>query len=158
VAVLAVALAAVRTVLGDATSGHAGPQLLVASLLGLPGGRGLVGLVGVVVVGVALTMVYTALGRTFLGDLVDGMPTGVRRAAAVLGAVGNLGRAVAFGAVGLLFLVAAQRGDPHGVGGLDLALRALASRWQGIAPVVVVSVCLAAFGAYCFVDARYRRA
>jgi hypothetical protein len=75
----------------------------------------------------------------------------------VLGAAGNLARAVAFGAVGVLFAIAALRGDPSRVGGLDAALRELVSRWQGVTPLVAVSLGLGAFGVYCVLDARYRR-
>lgn len=158
IAVLAVAVAAVRTVIGDPTSGRAGPQLLVSSLLELPGGRALVWVAAAVVLIVAGTMVYTGLSRSFLGDLVDAVPPRVRRVAAALGLLGNLARAVAFGGVGVLLAVGGLRGDPRRVGGFDLALREMAAQWRGMAPLLVVAAGLAAFGVYCFVDARYRRA
>jgi len=91
-------------------------------------------------------------------DLVDDLPERARRSAVVLGAVGNLARAAAFGAVGVLFATGALRGDPSRVGGLDLALRETTEQWQGVAPQVAVSLGLAAFGLYCVLDARYRRA
>ncbi|MEJ2860992.1 DUF1206 domain-containing protein [Actinomycetospora flava] len=158
VAVLAVALVAARTVLGDPASGRAGPQRLVASLLDLPAGNLLVGAVAITILVVAGTMIYTGVARTFMGDLVDDLPTWARRAGVVLGAVGNVARALAFGAVGALFAVAALRGDPERVGGLDQALRELVGRWQGVTPLVAISLGLAAFGLYCVLDARYRRA
>lgn len=158
VAVLAVALAAARSVLGDPQDGGAGPQKLVTWLLTLPAGALLVAAVAVTVMVIAGTMVYTGVARTFMGDLVDDMPAGARRAAVVLGAVGNVARAVAFGAVGVLFALAALRGDPARVGGLDAALRELVSRWQGVSPLVLISLGIAAFALYCVLDARYRRA
>jgi Domain of Unknown Function (DUF1206) len=158
VAVLVVALAAARSVLGDRQSGRAGPQKLVTWLLALPAGNLLVAAVAITVMVIAGTMVYTGVARTFMGDLVDDVPAGVRRAAVVLGAVGNVARAAAFGAVGVLFAVAALRGDPARVGGLDAALRELVSRWQGVSPLVLISLGIAAFGLYCVLDARYRRA
>jgi hypothetical protein len=158
IAVLAVALAAARSVLGDRQSGRAGPQKLVTWLLALPAGNLLVAAVAITVMVIAGTMVYTGVARTFMGDLVDDMPAGARRAAVVLGAVGNVARAAAFAAVGVLFAVAALRGDPARVGGLDAALRELVSRWQGVSPLVLISLGIAAFGFYCVLDARYRRA
>jgi len=158
VAVLAVALAAARSVLGDQQNGRAGPQKLVTWLLALPAGNLLVAAVAITVMVIAGTMVYTGVARTFMGDLVDDMPAGARRAAVVLGAVGNVARAAAFAAVGVLFAVAALRGDPARVGGLDAALRELVSRWQGVSPLVLISLGIAAFGLYCVLDARYRRA
>jgi hypothetical protein len=107
---------------------------------------------------IAGTMVYTGLARTFMGDLVDDLPRWARRSALVLGTVGNLARAVTFGVIGVLFALAALRGDPQRVGGLDLALREMTEEWQGVTPLVVVSAGLAAFGLYCVLDARYRRA
>lgn len=158
VAVLAVALAAARSVLGDPQDGRAGPQKLVTWLLALPAGHLLVAAVAITVMVIAGTMVYTGVARTFMGDLVDDTPAGARRAAVVLGAVGNVARAVAFGAVGVLFAVAALRGDPARVGGLDAGLRELVGRWQGVSPLVLISLGIAAFGLYCVLDARYRRA
>ncbi|MEJ2886002.1 DUF1206 domain-containing protein [Actinomycetospora aeridis] len=157
IAVLAVASAAARTVLGDPENGRAGPQELVGGLLALPLGWLLVAAVAVTVVVIAATMIYTGLARTFMGDLVDDVPSGARRAAVVLGAFGNVARAVAFGAVGVLFAVAALRTDPARVGGLDQALRALVRQWQGVTPLVVLSLGIGAFGLYCVLDARYRR-
>jgi hypothetical protein len=158
IAVLAVAVVAVRVVIGDPSTGRAGPQMLVTWLLALPGGRLLVAAVAVTVLVIAGSMVYTGLARTFLGDLVTDLPAGVRRTAEILGAVGNLARALAFAAVGVLFGMAALHDDPAGVGGFDAALRALTSQWEGVAPLLVVSAGFAAFGVYCLIDARYRRA
>lgn len=158
IAVLAVAFVAARTAIGDVSTGRSGPQLLVSWLLGLPLGWLLVGAVAITVMVIAGTMVYTGVARTFMGDLVDDVPTWARRSALVLGALGNLARAVAFGAVGVLFAVGALRGDPARAGGLDLALREITEQWQGVAPLVAVSLGLGAFGIYCVLDARYRRA
>ncbi|GAA4934017.1 uncharacterized protein DUF1206 [Actinomycetospora succinea] len=158
IAVLAIAVVAARTVLGDAASGRAGPQRLVASLLALPAGNLLVGAVAITILVIAGTMVYTGIARTFMGDLIDDLPTWAHRAGVVLGAVGNIARALAFGAVGVLFAVGAVQADPERVGGLDQALRAVVGRWQGVTPLVAISLGLAAFGLYCGLDARYRRA
>jgi hypothetical protein len=158
IAVLAVAFVAARTVLGSTPNGRAGPQRLVASLLSLPAGNLLVGAVAITVIVIAGSMIYTGVARTFMGDLVDDLPPWAHRAGVVLGAAGNIARAVAFGAVGVLFAVAAVRGDPERVGGLDQALRSLVSHWQGVTPLVVISLGLGAFGLYCVLDARYRRA
>ena len=159
VAVLAIALVAGRFVLGvPSSSGQSGAQWLVASGLALPAGRWVVALAAVVVLVIAGTMVYTAVSRSFLGDLVEELPDRVRRPAAVLGAAGNLARAVAFGAVGVLIGLAALQRDPARAGGLDQALRFLTGAWQGIAPLLAVCAGFAAFGVYCFLDAWWRRA
>lgn len=159
VAVVAVAVVAARFVAeGPGGPGRAGPEWLVRSLLEVPGGRPLVAAVAGAILVVAATMVYTGVARTFLGDLVREVPARVRRAAVLLGVAGNLARAVAFGAVGMLFAAAALHGDPGRVGGLNEALRELAGQWRGVAPLLLVSAGLAAFGGYCLIDSRYHRA
>lgn len=159
VAVLTVAAVAARFLLGDpGPSGRAGPQLAATALLELPAGRWLVAGLAAFVVVVAATMIYTAVARTFMGDLVDGMPGRARRVATVLGAYGNLARAVVFGVVGALFAEAAVYGDPRRTGGFNEALRGLAAAGSGATPLLVVSAGLACFGVYCLLDARYRRA
>ena len=159
VAVFAVAVLAARFVADrPGGSGRAGLERLVRSLLEVPGGRWLVAAVAAFVLVVAGTMVYTGVARTFLGDLVEAVPRRVLRAAVVLGVTGNLARAIAFGAVGVLFADAALHVDPGRVGGLNEALRGLAGQWRGIAPLLVISAGLAAFGGYCLIDSRYRRA
>lgn len=159
VSVLAIAVVACRFLIGDpGPSGRAGPQIAAKSLLELPGGRWLVAGLAAFVLVVAATMVYTGVARTFLGDLVDDVPPRVRSVAAVLGAYGNLARAVVFGVVGALFVEAAVHTDPRRTGGVNEALRELATAGWGVLPMLVVVTGLAAFGVYCFVDARYRRA
>lgn len=159
VSVLAIAAVAARFLVGDpGPSGRAGPQLAAATLLELPGGRWLVAGLAAFVIVIAATMVYTGLARTFLGDLVQALPRRTRRVAVVLGGYGNLARAVVLGVVGALFVEAAVHGDPSRTGGIDQALRGLAGSGRGVFPLLLVSGGLAAFGVYCLIDARYRRA
>ncbi|MDN5914513.1 MAG: DUF1206 domain-containing protein [Pseudonocardia sp.] len=139
-------------------SGRTGPEWLTGLLLDVLGGRWLVACVAAFVLTIAATMVYTGLARTFLGDLVEDVPRRVRRVAVVLGIAGNLARAVAFGAVGVLFAEAALHTDPGRVGGLNEALRGLTRQRRGVAPLLVLSAGLAAFGGYCMIDSIYRRA
>lgn len=159
ISVLAIAAVAVRFLAGDpGPSSGSRSRAAAASLLELPAGRWLVAGLAAFVLVVAATMVYTGLARTFLGDLVDDVPRRVRRAAAVLGAFGNVARAVVFGVVGVLFVEAAVRGDPNRSGGIDEGLRSLVGASRGVPALLVVSAGLAAFGVYCLIDARYRRA
>ena len=159
ISVLTIAAVAVRFLLGDpGPSGGSRSRAAAASLLELPAGRWLVAALAGFVLVVAGTMVYTGLARTFLGDLVDGLPRRVRQVAVVLGSFGNVARAVVFGVVGVLFVEAAVLGDPNRSGGIDKGLRSLVGAWRGVLPLLVVSAGLAAFGVYCFIDARYRRA
>ncbi|MEJ2890896.1 DUF1206 domain-containing protein [Actinomycetospora aeridis] len=132
-------------------------QFLTAEAFGLPGGRLLVLAAAVVVLVTAVTTAFTGIRATFLGDLVpEKLTPGLRHTARWLGAVGNLTRAVAFAAIGVLGVVAVLDDDPDRVGGLDLALRTLADHTLGTAALAIAGVGFAAYGLYCLVDAYAR--
>jgi hypothetical protein len=134
-------------------------QQLAAHVLELPAGRVLLGLVAVVLVGIACAMTYTGVRRTFMGDLdVRALAPGVRNAIEVAGAAGHLARALAIAVVGGLAGAAALFADPAWAGGLDTALRALGSTLPGTWLLVVVAAGFAAFGVFCVADAATRRA
>jgi uncharacterized protein DUF1206 len=134
-------------------------QQLAGHVLELPAGRVLLGLVAVVLVGIACAMTYTGVRRTFMGDLdVKALAPGVRNAIEVAGAAGHLARALAIAVVGGLAGAAALFADPAWAGGLDTALRALGSTLPGTWLLVVVAAGFAAFGVFCVADAATRRA
>lgn len=160
VAVLAVAVVGIRLLLtGSAgASSSAGSEQVTAGLLTLPAGRILVGVLGLVVLGVAVAMAYTGIARTFSDDLDDTrLPARTRRPVEVLGVVGHLARALAFAIVGVLFGVAALRVDPRTAGGLDQALTTLAGQPFGPVLLLAVGAGFAAFGLYTFAEAWARR-
>ena len=64
---------------------------------------------------------------------------------------------VAYAIVGILVLVAAITFDPNKAGGLDDALRTLAAQPFGAVLLVIVALGLAAYGVYCFFEARCRK-
>jgi hypothetical protein len=151
-----VAYVAVRVLLMPVSDGS-DLQLLAVEAFGLPGGRLLVLAAAVVVLVTAVTTTYTGVRATFLGDLVpEKLSPPLRHVARWLGAVGNLTRAVAFGAVGVLALDGVVSDDPDEVGGFDLALRALADHTLGTTVLVVAGVGFAAYGLYCLIDAYTR--
>lgn len=143
---------------GQGGGGNGGQQEMTAKLLSVPGGRAIVMVVGLgFVVGCGLS-IRNGLARRFLRDLdTDAMSTSARRTVELLGAVGFPGKAAAYGVIGVLVCIAAVHLDPNQAGGLDKALRTLAARPYGIVLLVAVAVGFAAFGVYCFMDARFRR-
>ncbi|GEL24896.1 hypothetical protein PSU4_38500 [Pseudonocardia sulfidoxydans NBRC 16205] len=140
-------------------SGDRGMRDVVADLLRLPAGRLLVLLGGVAIVVVAITMTYTGVRRTFMGDLdLRRVPRALRLPLEVVGAVGHLARALALAVVGVLVGTAAVLSDADRAGGLDAALRTLAETPLGPVLLVVVALGFGAFGLYCAADAALRRA
>ena len=74
-----------------------------------------------------------------------------------LGTLGYVAKGVAFAIVGALLVDAAVTDDPQKSTGLDAALRTLAHEPFGEFLLIVVGVGIAAFGVYCFFQARYRK-
>lgn len=147
---------AVRYLLRDPGDGS-DLRFLTTEAFGLPGGRLLVLAAAVIVLVTAVTTAFTGIRATFLGDLVpEKLTPRLRHTARWLGAVGNLTRAVAFAAIGVLGVAAVFENDPDRVGGLDVALRALADHTVGTAVLAVAGVGFAAYGLYCLVDAYAR--
>jgi hypothetical protein len=159
VTVLVIASFTLKLLLSDPTSSSNSTQReWTARLLAVPGGRVLVGLVGVGVIAVAAMMAYRGVKRRFLQDWdLTRLPVRTRRFAEAMGVIGLPAKGVSFAVVGILLLVAAIRLDPNKAGGLDAALRTLAAQPFGVLLLVVVALGLAAYGGYCFAEARCRR-
>ncbi|MFC5142062.1 DUF1206 domain-containing protein [Actinomycetospora rhizophila] len=132
-------------------------QVVAHEAFALPGGRLLVLVAAIVVLVTAISTAFTGIAATFLGDLVpEKLTPRLRLAARWLGGIGNMTRAVVFGAIGVLALEAVADDDPAQVGGLDVALRALAEHTLGTMALAIAGVGFAAYGLYCLVDAYAR--
>lgn len=155
VAYAAIAVIGIRVALG-AGGGGGGEQDFTAQALATPGGVALVVVVGLAALGVGGYLVVKGVRRTFLDDV--GLPGGtVTKAVTVLGVVGYVARGIAFGVIGVLFLVAAVTADPSNAGGLDDALAALAALPFGKVVLIAVALGFVAYGVYGFARARYAR-
>ena len=127
-------------------------------MLDWPGGRLLVGAVGLAVLGAGLYVGWRGVRQKFAKRLKGyEMEPGERRWILRLGTVGNIARMVVFVIIGVLLVVAAAQADAHQAVGIDGALRRLAARPFGPTLLSVVALGLAAYGLYSFAEARYRR-
>jgi hypothetical protein len=128
-----------------------------AVVLGWPGGRWLVGAVGIVIVGVGLWNLYRGLSRGFEKRWRTGEMSEVeRRWGARAGVAGHLARFVVFGLIGVFVTKAAVEYDPKEAIGLDGALQKLVHASYGPYLLGVTAAGLVCYGIYCLVDARYR--
>ncbi|MEA2827718.1 MAG: hypothetical protein QOG43_2157 [Actinomycetota bacterium] len=127
-------------------------------VLGWPGGRLLVGAVGLVVLGGGLYIGWRGVRQKF-ADRLKGyeMSPRERRWILRLGTVGNIARMIVFVIIGVLLVMAAAQADPHEAVGIDGALRRLAAGPFGPTLLSVIAGGLAAYGLYSFAEARYRR-
>jgi hypothetical protein len=141
-----------------AGGGHDETRPLTARVMTLPGGRLLVGLVGLAVVGSGLYMAYRGIAKKFLErlDLASASAT-MRQLATLSGLVGQAGRGLVFCLLGGFLIESAITFDPDKAKGLDAALKTLASQPFGQLLLAASAVGLLAFGMWSFVEARYRK-
>jgi hypothetical protein len=152
----ALAFTAFRFATGSGSSSSAQQQQTAAGVFGWPGGRWLVGLVGLVVIGVGVHHVLKGVKKSFLKEIdLASAPPGAERTVTRLGQVGYPAKGVALGVVGALLVWSAVTFDPAKASGLDGALRTVLDAPFGKALLTLVALGIAAFGAFCFVRARY---
>ena len=132
-------------------------QQAAGSLLAAPGGRWLVGAIGVGVVAVGAGLAWYGLTRHFERHLrTESMTPPTRDALLLLGTVGYCAKAVAYAVAGVLVVTAAVQFDPSASRGLDAALRTLAQHPWGNTLLLAVAAGVAAFGLFAVTQARYR--
>ena len=138
---------------GGRTSSNEQTKEFTVTLMEAPAGRVLVGLVGVAVIGIAAYHVYKGWRNRFLEDLQEHPGRWVVIAAKV----GYIGKGIALGAVGVLFITAAIQHRPGKSTGLDGALRSMRDLPAGTVILLAIALGLAAYGVYSFARARYAR-
>ena len=148
-------LALVYAVGGRAESSDAS-KTLSQVVLAAPGGVALLVVIGLSVIGVGIGFIIGGIMRSFR-KLID-VPTGAARAGVMaLGIVGYIGKGIAVGVTGVLFVVAAVTQDPERAAGLDAALHSLLTLPFGRLILGAVGVGFALYGAFCIVRARLAR-
>jgi hypothetical protein len=150
------AVTALRFATGGGQSSSGQQQSAVAGVFGWPGGRFLVGLAALVVIGVGVYHVRKGVTGHFLKEIDTAQATaGQRRVIERLGQVGYPAKGVALALVGGLLGWAAITFDPAKASGLDGALRTLLDAPFGKVLLTLVALGIAAFGAFCFFRARF---
>ena len=143
---------------GSSSGGGGSEQQGSAFLLGLPGGRWIVGLVGLAVIAFGARQAYKGVQRKFLGTLrTSEMSSGLRSAVEKLGTAAYLTKGAILALLGWFFLQSAITYDPQQAKGLDAALQEIAGETWGQVVLTLVAIGLLAYGVFAFVEARYRR-
>jgi hypothetical protein len=143
---------------GSSSSSTDQQQTMTAKVLALPAGPFLVGLVALVIIGVAVGTAVKGFRKSFVDDLdMTDLPRGTQQWVRRLGVVGYVAKGITFCIVGILVGIAAIQHDPKEAGGLDAALKTLASQPFGTVALFVVALGLAAYGVYCFAAAKAHR-
>ncbi|GAB7037528.1 MULTISPECIES: DUF1206 domain-containing protein [Catenuloplanes] len=152
------AYTAYKVVSGANASNADSSQQLTEKLMDSTGGRLLVGVAGLAVLAIGLGMIHHGWKKKFEDHLKTGeMSPTVRKAARRLGMAGYVAKGIAYGIAGFLVITAAVTYDSEKARGLDAALRTLVEQSYGPILLTLVALGIAAYGAYCFVQFRYRK-
>ena len=153
---LVLAVTAVRFATGGGTSSSGQQQRTVNGVLGWPGGRFLVGVAALVLIGIGAYHVRKAIRSSFLKEIDTAQASaGERRVIERLGQVGYPAKGIALALVGVLLGWAAITFDPAEARGLDGAMHTILAAPAGQWLLTVVALGIAAFGVFCFFRARY---
>src|SRR3954454_743734 len=144
---LALAITAIKFALGGAQSSSQQQQQRTAGVFSWPGGRFLVGIVALVIIGVGAQQIYKGVSKKFLKqiDLADAPPS-TTTLITRLGQIGFPAKGVALILVGCLLGYAAITFDPSKARGLDGAMRTILDAPFGAFLLTVVALGVAAFG------------
>ena len=136
--------------------GGGGTDSMTATLMDRPGGQLLVGAVGVGIVAAGIGLFVSAWRETYLEHLdAEGNAGSSGTTYRWLGRVGHVAKGVALGVVGGLFLYAAGTHEAKKSGGLDQALRTVLDQPFGPVLLGAIGLGFAAYGLFCFAQARH---
>ena len=150
-------LAALAAMTAVGSGGGGGGQGATAGVLGLPGGQLVVGAVGIGIVVVGAVKVVEGSQKKFLEDMSVPADRAQRATVERTGQVGSVAKGITIALIGVLVVIAAVRFRPEEASGLDVALKTLAAQQFGPYLLAVIAIGLAAYGVFCFFDARYHR-
>ena len=151
--------AAVKLALGSGSSGGGKTEKeSTSTVLGWPGGRVLVVVAGLCVIGSGVWNGYKAVTHKFddnldLSRLDQAKANGVK----AVGTAGYLARGVSFALIGWFLLQAGLDENSGKTKGLDGALRSLADSGNGRLALFVVALGLVLFGAFRVLDGVFRK-
>jgi hypothetical protein len=129
-----------------------------AAIMEHSAGRLVVGAVGAIVIAAGLYRIAKGVTMDVNDELdLSGMAPARVRWTQRFGAVGEVGRGIGIGLVGVFMLRAAITYNANEATGLDGALRRLATEWWGVVVVVVVGIGFAAYGIFCLTTFTHRR-
>ena len=144
--------------LGAGSSSAQSQQQATSGVLGWPGGRVIVIVAGLVIIGVGVAAIVKGVKKSFAEE-IDTSPLSptLRTAVARLGQLGYIAKGLAPGVVGGLLSYATLTFDPQQVQGLDGAMHTILAQPFGRFLLTAVALGFAAFGLFAILQSRYRR-
>ena len=152
----AVAFSAFKVAFGDSGGGGSSSDTMTATVMNWPGGRLLVGLGGLAVIGYGAWTAWRGWSEKFLEHLdVSGRSGQDGRAYRLFGKAGYLAKGIAVALVGSLFVYAAVTHDADEGGGLDEALHTVLEQPYGPLLLALIALGIGCYGLFCFARARH---
>jgi hypothetical protein len=150
-----VMIAILSLVFGWHPDGEQQTQAWTAWILGRPFGRGLVGIVGLLILACGVGVIVWVM-TTDIDDDVD-LPESEKRAIEPLGRYGLAGRGLAIALVGVYWMAGAIQREPSKAHELGGALQAVQQNSKGWLLLLTLGIALAASALFDFVEAFYHR-
>lgn len=162
---------AVRFAMGSGQSSGEQNAGLTARLMQSGGGKFVVVVAGLIIIGVGVYHVYKGASRNFLEDLkppigrtTSDSPASSRsgaasgdRAATIAGVIGYCGKGLVLIGTGILVLVAVATTDPSKASGLDGTVKSLSGLPAGQVLMILAAIGIAGYGVYCYWLTRFAR-
>jgi hypothetical protein len=137
-------------------SSSGGTDSTTAKLMDLPGGQLLVGAIGIAIAVIGVALARKAWTDRFAKEMDEKGLSGPSGTLYVwLGRVGCVAKGIAFAIVGGLFCYAAATHEADKSGGLDQALSEVLEKPLGPYLLAAIALGFAAYGLFCFAQARY---
>lgn len=153
---LTLGFSAFRFAKGGSSSDGQQSSSLTAQLLGIPGGKAIIVLGGLIILGVGVYGIIKGSTRKFVEDLESGAEKGKVGSGIILaGIIGYVARGVAFLVLGGLVGWAAVFSDPEKASGMDAALRTIGQQPFGAVLLSLVALGFMLYGIYSIARAKY---
>jgi hypothetical protein len=144
--------------LGAGSSSAQSQQQATSGVLGWPGGRVIVIVVGLVIIGVGVAAIVKGVRKSFAEEIdTSTLSPTLQTAVARLGQMGYIAKGLALGVVGGLLSYATLTFDPQKAQGLDGAMQTILAQPFGRFLLTAVALGFAAFGLFAILQSRYRR-
>jgi hypothetical protein len=154
----ALGFSAASVALGSGSSSSQSQQQATSGVLAWPGGRVIVVVSGLIIIGVGVAQVIKGVQKSFAEEIdTSSMSPAAREGVARLGQIGYIAKGIALGVVGGLLSYATLTFDRHKAQGLDGALQTILAQPFGKFLLTAVALGFAAFGLFAILQSRYRR-
>ncbi len=153
----ALGFSAASVALGSGQSSSQSQKQATSGVLAWPGGRVIVVVAGLIIIGVGAANVVKGVKKSFAEEIdTSSMSPAARKGVAQLGQIGYIAKGVALGLVGGLLSYATLTFDRQKQG-LDGAMQTILAQPFGKFLLTAAALGFAAFGVFAILQSRYRR-